>query len=361
VIVVEMKLQPRRDQRAFISTAIAISTPIVAVLTLGVWAASRLLGPSLRTVGHNPLAALLMVLGAVVTTASGAYDAAALGLGKSPSRLARNVLASVLKVIFVAVTVAAGRRTADGLLLGWDASLVLSLMTYPRMLKLERTAVTLVQRRQIVRTYWRLALGHHAVNLALGFMSFILPVVAAIFILPKQVAYFSVAQLIAGNSLALPYLLSMSLFVESAGDPALLRRNVRKTLPTGIICSVVVLAVFEPAAHIVLSVFSHTYAIHATTSLRLLLLAGLPYVVKDHFVAVRRAQNRLAEAAKLGVASTAFEVTAAALGAALGGLNWLCAAWVMAAAVEALYFLPAVLFVTRNRPGHGGSPVLPPA
>jgi O-antigen/teichoic acid export membrane protein len=180
-------------------------------------------------------------------------------------------------------------------------------------------------------------------------MGFLLPAVAAIFVSPKQVAYFSVAQLIASNSLALPYLLSMSLFVESAGDAELLRRNVRKTFPTGVVCSIAVLVIFEPFAHLVLGVFGATYALHGTDSLRLLLFAGLPYVVKDHFVAIRRAQNRLAEAAKLGLASTAFEVTAAALGAAFGGLNWLCAAWVMAAAAEALCFLPSVLLVARAR------------
>jgi O-antigen/teichoic acid export membrane protein len=210
-------------------------------------------------------------------------------------------------------------------------------------------AVSMARRRQIIRAYWRLSLGHHAVNLALGFMGFILPPIAAIFVSPREVAYFSVAQLVASNSLALPYLLSMSLFVESAGDAELLRRNVRKTFPTGVICSLMVLVVFEPLAHFVLGVFGQNYAEHGTVCLQLLLFAGLPYVVKDHFVAIRRAQNRLGEAAKLGLASTAFEVTAAALGAAIGGLNWLCAAWVIAAGIEALFFLPSVLIVARAK------------
>jgi O-antigen/teichoic acid export membrane protein len=348
VIIVEAKNQRSIDQRAFITTGLAVVAPVVAALTLGLWAISPLLGASLRTIGHSPADALLMVLGAVLTLAASIADAVGLGLSKSRTRLTRNILSSVLKVAGVGVAVALGKRTTVALLIGWNASLFLSLLTYP-MLRLERVRVSMARRREIVRSYWRLALGHHAVNLALGFMGFLLPAVAAIFVAPKEVAYFAVAQLIASNAVALPYLLSMSLFVESAGDPELLRRNVRKTFPTGVICSLAALVIVEPLAHVVLGVFGQTYAEHGTTCLRLLLFAGLPYVVKDHFVAIRRAQNRLTEAAKLGIASTAFEVAAASLGAALGGLNWLCAAWVLAAATEALFFLPAVLNVMRAR------------
>jgi O-antigen/teichoic acid export membrane protein len=348
VTIVELKDQRPAYQRAFVTTSLLVASPIVAALTLGVWAISPLLGASLRTIGHSPVDALLMVLGSVLTLAGTAYDAAGLGLSKSRSRLVRNLIASVLKVAGVGIAVALGKRTTVALLVGWNASLLLSLLTYP-MLRLPRVRVSMARRRGIIQAYWRLALGHHAVNLALGFMGFILPAIAAIFVSPKEVAYFSVAQLIASNSLALPYLLSMSLFVESAGDAELLRRNVRKTFPTGVVCSLVVLVIFEPLAHLVLGVFGATYALHGTVCLRLLLFAGLPYVVKDHFVAIRRAQNRLTEAAKLGLASTAFEVMAAALGAAFGGLNWLCAAWVIAAAAEALCFLPSVLIVARTR------------
>jgi O-antigen/teichoic acid export membrane protein len=348
VVIVEARNQRSVDQRAFITTGFGVVAPIVAALTLGLWAISPLLGASLRTVGHNPADALLMVLGSVLTLGASVADAVGLGLSKSRTRLARNILSSVLKVAGVGVAVALGKRTTVALLIGWDASLFLSLLTYP-LLRLERVKVSMARRREIVRSYWRLALGHHAVNLALGFMGFILPAVAAIFVAPREVAYFAVAQLIASNAVALPYLLSMSLFVESAGDAELLRRNVRKTFPTGVICSLAALVIVEPLAHAVLGVFGQTYAEHGTTCLRLLLLAGLPYVVKDHFVAIRRAQNRLGEAAKLGIASTAFEVAAASIGAALGGLNWLCAAWVLAAATEALFFLPAVLNVMRAR------------
>jgi len=348
VLVVELKNQRPADRSAFITTGIAMAAPIVAAVTLAVWACSSLLGPSLRTIGHSPADGLLMVLGAVVTMVGTTYDAAALGLSRSRPRLIRNTLGSVLKVAGVAVAVALNQRTTVALLIGWNASTLLSLLTYLPLLKLERVAVSLARRRRIVRTYWRLSLGHHAVNLALGFMGFMLPVIAALFILPKQVAYFSVAMLIATSSLAIPFLLSMSLFVESAGDPELLRRSVRKTFPAGLACSLGVLAVFEPGARLFLGLFGHTYALHGTTSLRLLLLIAVPYVVKDHFVAIRRAQNRLTEAAKIGIISTAFEVAAAALGAALGGLNWLCAAWVISAAMEALFFLPAVLIVTRS-------------
>jgi hypothetical protein len=147
VIVVEAKNQPSAAQRAFITTGLAVAAPIVAALTLGLWAISPLLGASLRTIGHSPVDALLMVLGSVLTLAGSVADAAGLGLSKSRTRLVRNTLASLLKVAGVAVAVALGKRTTVALLVGWNASLLVSLLTFP-MLRLERVRVSIARRRE---------------------------------------------------------------------------------------------------------------------------------------------------------------------------------------------------------------------
>ena len=73
---------------------------------------------------------------------------------------------------------------------------------------------------------------------------------------------------------------------------------------------------------------------NGTTALRLLVLVGPAYVIKDHYVAIRRAQGRLGHAAKVMAAGTSAE----AAGAALGGISWgvtgLCVGWAIAASVR---------------------------
>jgi len=212
-------------------------------------------------------------------------------------------------------------------------------------------------RWDIIRGFRSVALRHHALNLAITSVSFFLPVLAALFLIPREYAYFSIAQLVSSTVLLLPALLAMSLFAEASGDPSSLKGHVRRTIPIGLGCCIAALAVVEPAAPQILGVFGHEYAVHGTTILRLLMLAGIPYVIKDHFVAIRRAQDRLTEAARTVTIATCFEAAAAALGAALYGVEGLCGFWVAATIVEAVFFFPVTWRVIR---GEGSQPT-PPA
>ena len=92
----------------------------------------------------------------------------------------------------------------------------------------------------------------------------------------------------------IPYLLALSLFAEiSGGQRLLLHRHVRRTLPLGLALCGGILVVVEVTAPLVLQIFGPAYAVNGTTALRLLALVGPAYVVKDHYVAIRRAQGRL--------------------------------------------------------------------
>ena len=115
-----------------------------------------------------------------------------------------------------------------------------------------------------------------------------------------------------------PYLLTLLLFAEMSGDEGLLHRHVRRTLPLGLALSGGILVVVALAAPLVLRIFGSAYAMNGTTALRLLLLLGPAYVIKDHYVAIRRTQGRLGDAAKAMAAGSFAE----AAGAALGGIYW---------------------------------------
>jgi len=77
---------------------------------------------------------------------------------------------------------------------------------------------------------------------------------------------------------------------------------------------------------------------------------GPAYVIKDHYVAIRRAQGRLGHAAKMMAAGTAAEAAGAALGGIYWGMIGLCIGWIIGAACEAVFLLPAVLRVFRRDP-----------
>jgi O-antigen/teichoic acid export membrane protein len=104
------------------------------------------------------------------------------------------------------------------------------------------------------------------------------------------------------------------------------------------------------AAPFVLRIFGHAYATNGTTALRLLLLVGPAYVIKDHYVAIRRAQGRLSNGARMMAVGTSVEAAGAALGGIYWGVTGLCIGWIIGAWCEAAFLLPAVLRVFRQDP-----------
>ena len=84
--------------------------------------------------------------------------------------------------------------------------------------------------------------------------------------------------------------------------------------------------------------------------MRILPLVGPAYVIKDHYVAIRRAQGRLSHAAKIIAVGTVAEAAGAALGGIYWGMTGLCIGWAIGAWCEAVALLPAVVRVFRRDP-----------
>jgi O-antigen/teichoic acid export membrane protein len=106
-------------------------------------------------------------------------------------------------------------------------------------------------------------------------------------------------------------------------------------------------------------IFGPAYVTNGTIALRLLVLVGPAYVIKDHYVAIRRAQGRLGQAAKVMAAGTCAEAAGAVLGGIYWGMAGLCAGWAITASLEGVVLLPAVIRVYRKdspvEPEAGGS------
>lgn len=349
------------ERRVFFTTGTAIVSFVVMLMAIGTIALSPWLGPSLRMIGSDPVAATLFVIGSVATVAGLSLDGAAVGLHRGVAQLWRGVLSSVWKLACVGILVLLSTRTANGLIFAWATTLLLAFFACAPMLRLEHSRAgegTLTHRGDLVRRFRKLSLQHHVLNLSISSVSYIIPLMATLLISPQQVAYFSAAFLLGSALMVVPYLLALSLFAERSGDPALLHRNVRRTLPLGLaLIGVIVLAV-EIGAPYALRLFGPAYAAHGTTALRLLILVGPAYVIKDHYVSIRRAQHRMAHAAAVMSIGTAVEVGGAALFGAIWGLNGICLGWVIAASCEALFLLSPVLHVVHRPPAMPREPAL---
>lgn len=340
---------PRR--RSLFTTGSVVTGLVVLVLALLTLALSPVLGKSLRVIGGDPTTAWLFVVGSVGTVAGITFDNAAIGLHKGSAQLLRGSLSSILKIVCVVALIVAGSRTSAGLLLAWALALAVALVAAIPVLRLgPRSARRNALREgwQLTRDYAGLSFKHHILNLSINSISYLVPLTAALLIRPQQVAYFTTAFLLSATVLILPYLLTLALFAEQTGDDGLLRRHIRRTFPFGLVlCTAIVVAV-ELTAPYVLRIFGPGYVAGGTTALRLLILVGPAYVVKDHYVVIRRAQGRLTHAARIMALGTLAEVAGSAVGAGLNGMIGLCVGWAIAASVEALILTPSVLQLLRR-------------
>ncbi len=351
LLLAEIEAVDPQKRRAMFSTGIAITGTIVLVLAIGTMLLSPYLGKSLSLIGRDPVTAVLFVVGSVATMWGLTLDDTAIGLHRGAAQLWRNSLSSLLKLAIVGLLVLTANRTGTGLILAWTVGMVLSVFICLPMLALGPARPgesTIAQRSALVHRFGKLSLQHHVLNLSIGSVSYVIPLAATLLISPTQLAYFSAAYILAATLLILPYLLALSLFAERSGDAGLLHRHVRRTFPLGLVLAGAIVAVVEVAAPYVLRIFGPAYPVNGSTALRLLILVGPAYVVKDHYVSIRRAEHRLSEGSKVMTIGTIAEVGGAAVGGAMFGLTGICAGWAIAASCEALVLLPGVLRVYRR-------------
>ena len=180
----------------------------------------------------------------------------------------------------------------------------------------------LIHREAFVRRFGKLSLQHHVLNLSISSVSYVIPLTATLLISPSDVAYFSAAFLLGSALMVVPYLLTLSLFAERSGDPGLLHRNVRRTFPLGFALIGVIILVVEIGAPYALHLFGPAYAANGTTALRILILVGPAYVIKDHYVSIRRAQHRMNHASSIMAIGTTVEVAGSARWRCVVGSEW---------------------------------------
>ncbi|WP_375484345.1 lipopolysaccharide biosynthesis protein [uncultured Jatrophihabitans sp.] len=355
---------PRTDpatRRLLVRTALVVagvaSTVFGALVAIGVGSLGLTDLSSIAT----PFNVVDFAIGTGITGLCMVLDQAVLVVGLSRVQLERNTLASVAKIVILIGLVYAGRRSGMDIFLSWTLGNLVSLGLVAMRTRVRTSVVTAraVGRRLVdlglLRRLARSAASHHALNLMLQAPMLLLSVVVAAVLSAEANGYFSTARSIAGFVFVLPFSITIALFASAQGRERELAQRMRFTIPFGIAASLVADAVLWPLGPTVLSAFGHSYSVEALTTLRVLVLAGLPFVIKDHFVALRRTQNRTGNAAVIALLGAVFELVAAVIGAKVGGTVGLCSFWVGALAVEAVLLTGPILRAAR-----APAPVDPP-
>ena len=167
----------------------------------------------------------------------------------------------------------------------------------------------------MLRGVGRLAVSHHALNVSIQAALQLLPVLVVVLVSAQANAAFNSAIMLSGFVFALPYAVSVGLFAAARGDETEVVRRMRLTIPFGLAVSAAADIVIFPLAGPVLHIFGPQYAADGTVLLRLVVLAGIPFVIKDHFIALRRVQGRTSQALVVTAAFLVAELAAATVGA----------------------------------------------
>jgi O-antigen/teichoic acid export membrane protein len=344
-LIADLRICHPADRRLRLFTGHAVAFVGGGVLALGWALVAPLFGENFDAVGGSVPVVALFVLCAATQTMCDSFDGSVLGLQRGNAQLVRNAIASGSKLALVPLLVLTGHRTGVALMGTWVVGLLISLPTSYGMLKLSLgnpLAVPTASRSVWLRGAIPSALRHHSLNVALASSGLLLPVVVAVTVPADDVAYFSTARFIFAAVVAVPFMLTVSLYASVASRPELLREKLRHTVPIGLGVSLVMFVVLVPGAPILLRVFGGDYASEGAMALRLLVLGGIPMVIKDHYVVIRRTQNRMGPALMVVVVGTVAEILAAGFAGALWGLNALCLAWLGVLILEGLFVLPAV-------------------
>ena len=326
------------DRRLLVRSALVLAGTastalgLAAALIIGAFPASNLgsLGSA-----QNILA---FAIGTGLTGLTLVFDQAVLVKGNGVVQLERNVAASVVKIGALAVLVATGHDSPITIFNAWTIGNLVSLPLAAYRTRRKKPAHAAKQPffdPRVLRGLGRSAASHHVLNLVLQAPLQLLSVVVVIVLSTSQNGYFSTAKLITGFVFVLPFAVTIALFATAGGSEREILDRMRFTIPFGLAASLLADAVLFPLAPTVLSIFGAEYSSGAVSTLRLLVLAGLPFVIKDHWIALRRVQGRTGSAAAWSAAGAVLELAAASLGAVLYGLSGLCIAWVLALALEA--------------------------
>lgn len=287
---------------------------------------------------------LIFSLGVAIIGATLVFDAATIGLMRGGLQLSRNTAVSIAKMAALPVTALVLHDAFGvGIMLAWVIGTVASLVPVAIMVK--RSGGSILHRPDW-GTLWqlrKLALAHNWLNLAITVPGKLVPVLVAVVVSPSSNGAYYIAAMISSFLFMVPQSFSTVLFAVASAAPEKIAEKLRFVIRMSLAIGVPTGLIIGLCAHPILSAFKASYATLATGPLLVLLVAYLPGLPNNLYVAVSRVRGRFNQTAILIVAFAAVRMVALVVGGKTDGLYGVSYAILAVATVQALITTPTVL------------------
>ncbi|HEY2080526.1 MAG TPA: hypothetical protein VGH53_29715 [Streptosporangiaceae bacterium] len=344
---------PRRAAQAGLVSAALLACGLSAVVIgLGFAVVAPRVSVDFATMIGTPSSGALFAAGVGLTAVALVFDQATIGLMRAGLQLGRNVVFAVAKVLILpSAAVILHDRTGAGIAVSWVAGLALSLVLVALRLLLAGEPVLPRPEWGGLRGLGKIAIAHNWLNLAMTMPFYLLPVLVTVIVSPAANGAFYIAVMLTTFLFIVPAHLSTSLFAVAAANPGVVARKLRFALRVSFLVGLPGMAALILGAHLALSLFGKGYT-EASVPMILITLGYPAAVPKSLYVAVCRAAGRIPRAAFVLTSCSILELAAAAAGGAVGGLDGLSLAVLVARYAEGVVTTPPVLRAAFARGRH---------
>jgi hypothetical protein len=297
----------------------------------------------------SPIAVLFFGLVTAVSTVVIVLDGALTGLSRNHQQVMRNLVFAVTKLAALPVGALTVGLSPQVVVFVWLLGNVMSVLVL--VVRRQTLLIRLVRIRPSVRGFapmWRIAAGHHWINVAIQAPRLMLPIMVATQLGNEVNAGFYAALLLATFIWIIPNNLGVAMFALHSGSPQYFRTGLDTAIRLSGVVSVAAAIGGPLLAHPVLSLFGPAY-VDAQYCLMALSVCTFGGAVKALYIAVRRATGALATAAKVAIAGAVWELCAAEAGLLLGGVTGLGVALGAAVVVEAMFLWPTIAHARRHQ------------
>lgn len=351
-----ISLYPEHQRRpaALLDTAVTV----VALAALAVAAGFLVLATGafreLGVIGGTPAYTAAFLAMCVFGALGVLLDQISTALRRGDQALTRGALSGVVTLgALIAAPVLAGQTGVLAILAAWVAG------------NFAPVALGAGQLRRTLSGYWYrpairsdlalrlvgVGLPNWALTLAERAPGSILPIVVTEILSPAANATWYAAWMMAWVVYIIPIQVGLSLFAEAAHRPNELGRAVRLGLGLSLAIGVVGAIGAAFVGPIMLSILGPTYVDGGTTTLRILLVAVVPFAFIQAYYSACRSRQRLTEAIFTGIVSGLAGVAAAAAAALAYGLPGMATAWLATQCLAGLWALWRLRALSKQRWG----------
>ena len=344
---------PKRKRRAELVSAALITCALGCLaLGLGFVLVVPHFSKRFETMLGAPEQKGIFIAGVVLTGVSSVLDLATIGVLRGGVQLARNVAFSFAKLaILPIVAFVLHDSLGIDIVLSWVAGIAISLVLVAVRLAISGTRLLARPDWNLLRSLGRTTMAHNWLNIAITVPPTVIPVLVTVLVSPSANAAFYVAFTLSSFLYVVPGHLATVLFALAAAEPHAIARNVRFASRLSYLIGLPAMAILMLSGHRILSIYGPGYARIATVPMCLVALGYIPSVPKALYIAVCRANGRIAHAATILTVFTIMEIGGAAAGGALDGLTGLSLGLLAVLVVQGIVITPPILraVVARGR------------